>query len=141
MIVRAFDGSKSDLDELIEMFVDLKKYDNEEDMTYTQIVGELYKILYKNGSVCFISETGGTICGFAILFPDDEGGAVAQSLYIKEKFRGSILFGRFLKWLEDWVAERYKYCTVIATNENTYSMYDKRYKKQYSIYKFIPEGV
>ena len=143
MIIRAFNGSKSDLQELIEMFIDLFEFDYNKDMniSYAKKVGELYKLLYKDGSICNFILKKDDIAGFMLLYPDEKQGIVAQSLYVKKAYRNTVFTGRVYKWLETWVRDNYKYCSIIATNDKVCKMYDNRYKKLYSVYKFIPEGV
>jgi len=142
MIIRPFNGSQSDLEELMAMYVDLYEFDYDKNInhSYAEKIGELYKSLYQHGAVCNLVIRYNDIIGFMILFPDKEGGMTAQSLYLKQEYRKSHIAGRLYKWLENWISDNYKYCTIIATTDKVCKMYDKRYKKLYSVYKFIPKG-
>jgi len=121
----------------------LSNFDEETEKSYAQTIENLYNILRQNGSKCFMIENRGDIIGFAIFYPDGTGGVIGQSLFLKKEYRKNIFFGRIMSILEKWVSLEFDYCKIFFTNNTIPSIYekrnDKRYKKQYTVYKFTPK--
>lgn len=136
MNIRDFDGSKADFLELSKMYTDLKNYSEDSFLTYSHGIDELMQQLKVNRSKCFIVEKSSKIAGFAIIIPDYKGGAVGQCLYLKNEYRKGTLFPRLLEQLEEYIDSNYEYCILMATNEKVASLYDKKYQKRVTFYKY-----
>lgn len=139
MEIREFNGSKEDFKELSEMHIDLINYSEDSFLTYSHGIDELLRQLKQVGSKCFFITKNDKIAGYSILIPDNKGGVLGQSFYLKEEYRNTTLFIRAIEWLEKYVSNNFSYCTLIATNSKISSIYEKRYKKRYTVYIFTPQ--
>ena len=133
MTYRFLNDSKSDFDNLLDMFTALEEKQGVSHLTY---VLKLIELLNIQDGKCFIFENGNNIVGFAIIYPDLKGGCIGQSLYIKPEFRGTASFFNCLTILKDYVASKYAYVDLVATNDVISKLYEKLgYQKLYTIYR------
>lgn len=105
--------------------------------SHVLLVNDMLDMLKRPGSICFIFEKDNEAVGFSILYPDNKGGCVGESLFIKEQWRGTKLFFNILTYLKGYVNANYKYCNLIASNTTISKLYSKiGYNVKYVVYQY-----